>query len=78
MPLINYSLTSKRFHRCDCGKMVIQNESSAIIDPPPPPVALNNNKDELGEGQSVTAGSELQMVCKHVLFDEFKLNFMIL
>ncbi|EGE05508.1 fatty acid synthase S-acetyltransferase [Trichophyton equinum CBS 127.97] len=41
--------------------MVIQNESSAIIDPPPPPVALNHNKDELGEGQSVTAGSELQM-----------------
>ncbi|GBF65175.1 highly reducing polyketide synthase [Trichophyton mentagrophytes] len=41
--------------------MVIQNESSAIIDPPPPPVALNHNKNELGEGQSVTAGSELQM-----------------
>lgn len=57
--------------------MAIQNEGSAI-DPPPRPVALNHNTNESEEGQSITSGSEWQMVCKHVLLDEFKLNVIIL
>lgn len=58
--------------------MAIQNDGSAIIDSQPRPVAFDHNKNEPEEGQSVTSGSGWQVVCKHILLDESKLNVIII